>query len=207
MWQRTNWHGSRHSDPGSYSFQLRERGSQALRCPSLAKKPFWIFVRVVSIFTISRISILRKKLWFLELSWKCFSWWLLCNVTKYGASWSIGRYGDDPFLELAYVRTFKLTPYVYLFRHLFSIIWCIDHAWFHYYDFIVSKTKNNFSFFWMRWFFALAAISGLAQGETCVTLDSTRYYYRRMESNRAEILLRLEHDSSRNVLKLNHLSF
>ena len=53
----------------------------------------------------------------------------------------------------------------------------------------------------MRWFFALAAISGLAQGETCVTLDSTRYYYRRMESNRAEIQLRLEHDSSRNVLK------
>jgi len=112
-----------------------------------------------------------------------------------------------PVFELAYVRTFKLTPYVYLFRHLFSIIWCIDHAWFHYYDFILSKTKNNFSFFWMRWFFALTAISGLAQGETCVTLDSTRYYYRRMESNRAEILLRLEHDSSRNVLNLNHVSF
>ena len=54
----------------------------------------------------------------------------------------------------------------------------------------------------MRWFLALAAISGLAQGETCVTLDSTRYYYRRMESNRAEIQLRLEHDSSRNVLKI-----
>ena len=54
----------------------------------------------------------------------------------------------------------------------------------------------------MKWFLALSAISGLAQGETCVTLDSTRYYYRRMESNRAEIQLRLEHDSSRNVLKL-----
>ena len=144
MWLRTNWHGSRHSDPGSYSFQLRERGSQALRCPSLAKKPFWIFVRFVSIFTISRISILRKKLWFLELSWKCFVWRLLCNVTKYGASWSIGRYGDDlffPIFELAYVRTFKLTPYVYLFRHLFSIIWCIDHAWFHYYDFNFLKKQ------------------------------------------------------------------
>ena len=69
---------------------------------------------------------------------------------------------------------------------------------------IFSKTKKT-SFFWMRWFFALAAISGLAQGETCVTLDSTRYYYRRMESNRAEIQLRLEHDSSRNVLK-SHFS-
>ena len=53
----------------------------------------------------------------------------------------------------------------------------------------------------MKWFLAFAAISGLAQGETCVTLDTTRYYYRRMESNRAEIQLRLEHDSSRNVLK------
>ena len=68
-----------------------------------------------------------------------------------------------------------------------------------------QKLKTTFHFFWMRWFFALAAISGLAQGETCVTLDSTRYYYRRMESNRAEIQLRLEHDSSRNVLKTESL--
>ena len=90
--------------------------------------------------------------------------------------------------------------YFVIFSALFDALTMLDSI-----ITILIFSKNNFSFFWMRWFFALAAISGLAQGETCVTLDSTRYYYRRMESNRAEIQLRLEHDSSRNVLKSHFL--
>ena len=87
--------------------------------------------------------------------------------------------------------------YFVIFSALFDALTMLDSI----ITIFFYQKLEKLSFFWMRWFLALAAISGLVQGETCVTLDSTRYYYRRMESNRAEIQLRLEHDSSRNVLK------
>ena len=93
-----------------YAFQLRERGSQALRCPSLAKKPFGFLFELCILFYYKEFQFWRKNYgsWN-HLEIRCFVWWILCNVTNLARTVPVLKYRSIrkwPVFELAYVRTF-----------------------------------------------------------------------------------------------------